>query len=107
MDNLRKVKLIKRATLVNSLGEPITSEETSREVYGVVGSSTQQEWFTAHRDGINSLFKLVIYSFEYEGELVVEMDGERYSVYRTYEASVDKVELYLEKKAGTENGSYN
>ena len=102
MDNLRRVKLIKRAPLVDSLGEVTNDVETFREVYGVVASSTQQEWFTAHRDGINALYKLVIYSFEYDNELVVEMDGERYSVYRTFEVSVDKMELYLEKKAGTE-----
>lgn len=102
MDNLRKVTLIKRTPFVNSLGEVINTETTRREVYGVITSSTHQEWFTAHRDGINSLYKLVIYSFEYEDELIVELDGEIYSVYRTFKQSIDKIELYLEKKAGTE-----
>lgn len=102
MDNLKKVKLIKRAQLVDSLGE-VTYSETSREVYGSVTSSSQSEWFTAHRDDINSVAQLVIYSFEYQGETVVEMDGERLSVYRTFKRSIDKLELYLEKKAGTED----
>lgn len=105
MDNLRKVALIKRTPFVSSLGEVDSAAPISRrEVYGVVTSSTQQEWFTAHRDGINALYKLVIYSFEYEDELLVELDGEIYSVYRTFKQSIDKIELYLEKKAGTENG---
>lgn len=103
MDNLRKVALIKRTPFVNSLGEVNNATILRRDVYGVITSSTQQEWFTAHRDGINALYKLVIYSFEYEDELLVELDGEIYSVYRTFKQSIDKIELYLEKKAGTEN----
>lgn len=99
MDNLKRVTLIKRHSAVNSLGE-VTYLETSSEVFGYVTSSTQQEWFTAHREDINSVFRLVIYSFEYHGETIVEMDGVRYGVYRTFEKSTDKIELYLEQKAG-------
>lgn len=101
MDTLKRVKLIKRLTAVDSIGE-VNFSETSREVYGKVTSSSQSEWFTAHKDGINSKYRLVIYSFEYDDETIVEMDGKRFCIYRTFEPSLDKVELYLEEKAGTE-----
>ena len=103
MDTLKKIKLIKRTTSVDSLGE-VTFEETSREVYANVASSSQSEWFTAHRDDINAVYKLVMYSFEYNDETIVEMDGVRYGVYRTYISSIDRIELYLEEKAGVTDG---
>lgn len=102
MDSLKKIKLIMRTSSVNSLGDVIYAE-TSREVFGKVASSSQNEWFTAHRDDIKSAFKVVIYDFEYLGEPIVEMDGHRYGVYRTYQASLDKLELYLEDKVGVES----
>lgn len=102
MDSLKKVKLIRRSSSADSLGD-VTFVESSREVYAKVTSSSQREWFEAYRDDIKSVFKLIIYSFEYHDEQIVEMDGKRYSVYRTYEKSRDKIELYLEQKAGTEH----
>lgn len=45
-----------------------------------------------------------MFAFDYNGEDIVEIDGNRYSVYRTYRAKADEIELYLEKKAGSENG---
>lgn len=99
MDSLKKVKLISRLAATSLLGE-VTYTETSKEVFARVASSSQEEWFTAHRDNINSTYRIIVYSFEYEGQTIVEMDGIRYAVYRTYERSKDKVELYLEQKEG-------
>ena len=36
----------------------------------------------------------------YEGEEIVEFEGTRYGVYRTYRGRDDTIELYLERKAG-------
>lgn len=102
MDNTKKVKLIKRLNAVDSIGEVIFTE-TEKTVFAKITSSSQSEWFTAHRDGINSAYRLEIYSFEYDGETVCEVDGVRYGIYRTFEKSRDRIELYLEEKAGLED----
>jgi hypothetical protein len=38
---------------------------------------------------------------DYNGERIVEYKGERFSIYRTYHAKTDTIELYAERKGGT------
>jgi hypothetical protein len=38
---------------------------------------------------------------DYQGELAVEYNGIRFSVYRIYRATSDKMELYAQREAGT------
>ena len=38
---------------------------------------------------------------DYEGESIVEYNGETYSVYRKYQTNTDTIELYVERKGGT------
>ena len=38
---------------------------------------------------------------DYSGESVVEYNGGTYSVYRTYLRKTDIIELYVERKGGT------
>ena len=42
-----------------------------------------------------------MFAGDYNGERVVEYDGKTYGVYRTYYARTDTVELYVERKGGT------
>ena len=37
---------------------------------------------------------------DYNGETIAELNGVRYSVYRTYLGKNETIELYLERKAG-------
>lgn len=39
---------------------------------------------------------------DYEGETLVGYNGRMYSVYRTYQAKTDIIELYVERKGGTD-----
>lgn len=102
MDSNEKVKLIKQTRTFGDLREEIVTESYT-EVYAQVDSITQNEWFNAGKNDIQATFKVSVYSFEYSNELIVEVRGSRYSVYRTYAPkNTDKIELYLETKGGTE-----
>ena len=41
------------------------------------------------------------------GETIVEYDGQTYSVYRSYETDDDYIELYVERKGGTNGKESN
>lgn len=41
-----------------------------------------------------------MFTYDYQGEEIAEINGDRYGIYRTYFATTDTIELYLEKKAG-------
>lgn len=75
--------------------------ETEREVFAQVHSVTRQEFFDGGRNGLNPSYEFTMFSGDYEGETIIEYDSSRYSVYRTYLADNDYIELYVERKGGT------
>ncbi len=99
MDRSRIIKLIGQTYKKDSIGQMIP-EETEREVFCSVSSVSGSEWFEAGRNGIRPEVKVTMFCPDYQGEVIAELDGTRYSVYRTYMAKHELMELYLEKKAG-------
>ena len=83
----------------DALGQ-LVPKEVSREVFCRVGSISQNEWYAAGNAGLKAQLKLTLFSGDYQGEAIVELDGVRYGVYRTYLAKHSQMELYLEQKAG-------
>ena len=75
-------------------------EEASVEVWCSIESVTQHEFFEAGRDDIRAEYKVTLNVDDYDGQRIVEIDGSRYAVYRTYRPGADDIELYLEDKAG-------
>lgn len=49
---------------------------------------------------MNPEYRFRIFGPEYRGEKIVLYKEQRYSVYRTYEARDDVLELYTERKQG-------
>lgn len=78
--------------------------ETHTEVWCSVRSVSSQEFFEGGRNGLQPQFQVRVMSADYAGQLIVELDGIRYAVYRTYVNADETTELYLETKGGT-NGS--
>ena len=75
---------------------------TSRDVFCKVDSVTRAEFFEAGRAGLNPEYRITMLFMEYNGEVIVGYNGRNYSVYRTYQAGTDIIELYVERKAGTD-----
>lgn len=79
---------------------------TAREVFCKVESVTRAEFFDAGRSGLNPEYRITMFFGDYNGESVVGYKGRLYSVYRTYHAKTDIIELYVERQGGT-NGKEN
>lgn len=79
--------------------------ETATDVLCQVGSVTRNEFFEAGRNGLNPEFVFTMFFGDYNGERTVEYNGNRYGVYRTYHGRNDTVELYAERKGGTNGGN--
>ena len=77
------------------------SRETERDVMCSVESVTRAEFFEGGRNGLNPELKFVVFFGDYEGESVLKYAGKAYSIYRTYRGKTDKLELYAERKGGT------
>lgn len=100
MDSTKKIKLIAEHRSRGSFGQEIV-KECEREIWATLQPISRNEWTTAGQRGVEAIFRVLIYTFEYHDELTVEIDGQRYGVYRSYiDMGNDKTELYLESKAG-------
>lgn len=75
-------------------------KEIRREVFCQIEGIRQSEWFSAGQQGLKPQFMVTVFPDDYAGEGLIEVDGVRYGIYRTYPAKHDKLELYLERKAG-------
>lgn len=77
------------------------SATTEREVYAQVNSVSRQEFFDGGRNGLNPELQFSVFFADYQGERIVEYNGKTYGIYRTYHARNDIMELYAERKGGT------
>ena len=75
---------------------------TIHPVYVNVTSVTSQEWFEGGRNGLNPQYRFTMFQFDYTGEKIIEYNGKQYTIYRTYNRSVDEIELYTELRKGNE-----
>lgn len=80
---------------------------TKKEVFCKVGSISRNEFFNAGRNGLNPQYVFTVFKGEYEGEWLCEYHGLTYSIYRTYETDDDYIELYVERKGGSNGEESN
>lgn len=100
MDRSNVLTLVKETRAKNEYGVWETQEETL-DVFCSVSSVTQSEFFDGGRNGLNPEYRFTIFFADYDGEKTVEFEGKRYGVYRVYQAKTDELELYVERKGGT------
>ena len=108
--------LISTAVENDEYGVP-QKTEVKRQVFCKVNSVTRGEFFSAGRNGLNASLVFSVADVDYNGEILLEYNGQRYAIYRTYRANsiksvgvnlgshqelqLDYVELYVELKGGT------
>ena len=98
-----------RSDLIYLIGTTKTQDQygvwretpSKRAVYCQVNSVSAQEFFEAGRNGLNPAFRMVMFFADYEGEMILEYKGKTYAIYRTYQRKTDELELYVERKGGT------
>ncbi|HAB93181.1 MAG TPA: hypothetical protein DCF49_00200 [Lachnospiraceae bacterium] len=74
--------------------------EAEHPAYANVRSVTRAEFFEGGRNGLNPELEFTVFFGDYSGERIVEYNGIRYTVYRTYQGRNDTIELYTERREG-------
>ncbi len=87
-----EITLIADKTTIDSAGYPVTAEKC-RDVFANAKSVTRAEYYEAMRSGISASIVFVVSSHDYRDERIVEYEGRRYKVERTYFTDADHVEL--------------
>lgn len=75
--------------------------EAGRIVYGFYDSLTSTEIFEGGRNGLNPELRFTVKEIDYKDETVLIRGDKRYAVYRTYRPGNGTIELYCERKGGT------
>ena len=99
MDRSKVLTLIAKSYTQDAIGQQVPVE-TQRDVYCNISGVSGQEFFVACRSGIRPEIRVTLFAFDYNSETVVELEGVRYGVYRTYLKNNEDIELYLERKVG-------
>ena len=100
MDRSTPIMLLSTTKAQNAYGVWVESP-TSRMVFCQVDSVTRAEFFDGGRNGLNPEYRMTMFFGDYNGEKLLSYNGQTYSVYRTYQGKNDTIELYVERKGGT------
>lgn len=95
----RMIKLISETYTTDNIGQRVPML-TEHEYIAEVDSVSRSEFYQAGQIGLTPEYRFRINRLAYNGEKIIEYDGKRYGVYRTYEASPYMIELYAERKGG-------
>ena len=100
VDRIADINLISRTyASSDTIGQQVATE-TIKTVVAELKSINRSEWVAAHQIGYNPVVTAIVSAFDYNNEEIVEIDSERYVVYRTYSRKDDYIELMLRKKVG-------
>lgn len=100
MDRSNVIKLISSTKTQDNNG---VWRETliERQVFCNVSSVTASEFFEGGRNGLNPEYRMTMFNGDYQGETMLKFNGRTYAIYRTYLDRNDNLELYVERKGGT------
>lgn len=96
--------LIRQDHGVDEYGDPVLTE-TAREVFAAQRSIGQKEFYQAQAVGLQPELKFVLTDYlEYENEQLVEHNGQRYRVLRTYRTG-QELELTVYREVNPDAGT--
>ena len=81
----------------------ISEQPTERMVLADVVSVSLSEWSEGGRNGLNPELRFTMFAPDYHGEEILKYKDRYFTVYRTYMARNNKVDLYCERRHGTDN----
>ena len=83
-----------------------TTAEAQRTIFARMDDVTRSEFFGAGQAGFSPEFMFLVNPIEYEGEKVLEWNGQRYAIYRSHHVSgTDDLELYAQREVGVQRGT--
>lgn len=99
MRELVEVTLYTEVISKDRVGQSIRTRSDVK-IQAIRSSISQSEFFSADQSGIRPDFKLDIYSGDYSGQTSLSVDGNDYTIYRTYSPRRDRIELYVGERVG-------
>ena len=100
MDRSNVITLLSYERTQDATGVWRDGEETRRDIFCQVDSVSRAEFFAAGQNGLRPEYRITVFFGDYQGETRLIFEGVTYSVYRTYHARTDELELYVQREVG-------
>lgn len=97
------ITLVTESLSQNSYGAIVKSEST-RTVFCQRKSVSRADFYGGMQAGLSLSHVFLTHRANYDGEELLEYEGERYAIVRTYETDSDMLEIHAGRKVGA-NGS--
>ena len=88
-----ELQLIKTRTDKDGDGLPVEVETARRDIFANEKSITRSEFYSAKQADVKADIVYEVLQPDYEGEMLLDCGGKRYSVIRTYKKGDDIIEL--------------
>lgn len=98
------IKLVAESTSKNSYGA-IVKSESSRTVFCQRKSVGRADFYGGMQAGLSLSHVFLTNKANYNGEEILEYEGDRYAIVRTYETDSDMMEIHAGRKVGVADGS--
>ena len=102
MDRSTPIYLVAQTYTADDAGI-ISATAEERLVFANTTSVSLAEWTEGARIGLNPEIRFTMFEPDYQGEEILKYDGKYYTIYRTYHGRNDTIDLYCERRNGTEN----
>lgn len=101
MDHDISFNLIPDVRTKDSTGQSVPSSDAKpTECIGFQRSVYQNEFYQADQAGIRPQGVIKMNLADYSGEKYLSINGNKYSIYRTFEPGADWIELYYGERVG-------
>jgi SPP1 family predicted phage head-tail adaptor len=103
MERLVDINLVAVSYKQDAYGQEIMDVETTRTLTATISSLNRAEWSAAAQAGLNPEGVAFLRdSDDYEDEQIIEVNGTRFIIYRTFMTADGGIELYYRKAVGEE-----
>lgn len=99
MNNAVKISLVSKTYTINPIGVSVATE-TLLPRFAITSNINQSEYYNAELQGLRPFACYTIRLMEYNGEDEIDIDGKRLTIYRTYNRTDGRVELYTVERKG-------
>lgn len=100
MNQAVKISLITKTYTINEIGVS-EAKESTKELFAVKHSISQSEFYSAGLQGFKPEARYDVLLTEYAGQDELEENGNRFTIYRTYDREDGRIELYATQRKGS------
>lgn len=93
MQFINPIYLIKKSTIINSIGDSVDNKTIERKVIADVESIKQSEFYQAQATGFKPELTFIVRKFEYKEEELLKFNSKIYRIIRTYDRCDGNIEL--------------